>query len=173
MQLSEKHELWLLTAFALRDLKLCVLDGMGHGDHCAKRLGAVLRRLGGSAASLSKLLSGLDVAAMMALPAPESGYKIVFAEAKPPALAALRTEDSVVRELEGMRVTALQKHAENERVEQGKIDTAMDSDQPKAQLISLLLAQRGSGMEGDMDGAGFDELVGEGIMAWLRKHPYH
>jgi len=30
---------------------------------------------------------------------------------------------------------------------------------------------RGSGMEGDMDGAGFDDLVGEGIMAWLRKHP--
>ena len=27
---------------------------------------------------------------------------------------------------------------------------------------------RGSGMDDDMDGAGFDELVGEGIIAWLR-----
>ena len=154
VQLLEKHELWLLTAFALRDLKLCVLDEMGHGDHCAKRLGAVLRRLGGSASSLSKLLSGLDVAAMMTLPAPESGYKVVFAEVKLPALAALRTEDSVERELEGMRVTALQKRAENERVEQDKIDTAMDSNQPKAQLISLLLAQRKAGAPAAPAGGG-------------------
>lgn len=32
---AERHGLWLLCVFALRDMKLCVLDCMGHG---AKRL---------------------------------------------------------------------------------------------------------------------------------------
>ena len=29
---AHKHELWLLEAFALRDLKLEVLDAIGHGQ---------------------------------------------------------------------------------------------------------------------------------------------
>ena len=65
---SEKYELWLLAAFALRDLKLCVLDGMGHGDHGSRRLGAVLRRLKGPASMLSELLEGLDGLLMAYMP---------------------------------------------------------------------------------------------------------
>ena len=50
-------------------------------------------------------------------------------------LAALRAE------LQGLRMTALQKLAVDRSIDQEKIDLAVDSDQPKAQLISLLLVQ--------------------------------
>eukprot|EP01045_Picozoa_sp_COSAG04_P037688 COSAG04_NODE_9746_length_835_cov_1.300272_1_plen_82_part_10 len=48
---EEAHRvgLWLFQAYALRDLKLLVLDAMGHGDHGSRRLGEVLRLLKGPA----------------------------------------------------------------------------------------------------------------------------
>ena len=44
--LMNQAQVWLLEAYALRDLKLCVLDAMDHSEHGSRRLGAVLRRLG-------------------------------------------------------------------------------------------------------------------------------
>jgi hypothetical protein len=91
----------LLVAFALRDLKLHILDGMGHGDHGSRRLGAVLRRLKDPAEMFIPLLSGLDAAALMAMGDPERGYEVVF-ETEDPTTVALREE------LAGLRVMALQ-----------------------------------------------------------------
>jgi hypothetical protein len=68
----------LYEAFALRDLKLCVLDPQGHGEHGSQRLGAVLRLLKGPAEKLTPMLRGLDAAELMALPPPaaDASYKV-------------------------------------------------------------------------------------------------
>eukprot|EP01046_Picozoa_sp_COSAG06_P090224 COSAG06_NODE_36564_length_445_cov_1.329480_1_plen_147_part_11 len=59
---AHRYGIWLYEALALRDLKLCVLDEMSHGDHGSRRLGAVLRLLKGPAVKLTPLLSSLDAA---------------------------------------------------------------------------------------------------------------
>ena len=74
-EVAHDHGLWLYEAFALRDLKLCVLDAMGHGEHGARRLGAALRQLVGPADLLTPMMKGLDAAELMTLPAPEAEYK--------------------------------------------------------------------------------------------------
>ena len=66
--------------YALRDLKLLVLDNTGQGEHGARRLGAALRQLVGPAARLTPLLQGLDAAQLMALPPPGSGQPSANAE---------------------------------------------------------------------------------------------
>ena len=53
---AHTYGLWLLEAFALRDLKLLVLDDLGHGDHGSRRLGAVLGLLSSPASELTPLL---------------------------------------------------------------------------------------------------------------------
>jgi hypothetical protein len=122
---SDKYELWLLTAFALRDLKLHVLDGMGHGDHGSCRLGAVLRRLTGSAASLSSVLDGLDAEELRGMPAPDASYRVDYpqAEAGPSAdQAALQKALATMRvELEALRVIALHTRAVSEGVDATKL----------------------------------------------------
>ena len=89
---AETVELPLLAAFALRDLKLLVLDGMGnhkHGDgggraaammsdHGSRRLGAVLRQLKDPPEMFSPLLEGLDAVALAALPPPDAGYEVDY-----------------------------------------------------------------------------------------------
>ena len=58
---SHRHGLWLLEMQALGDLKLHVLDKDRRGDEGTRRLKAVLQRMKGPAAELTKLLGeGLD-----------------------------------------------------------------------------------------------------------------
>ena len=52
--------LWLYCGYALRDLKLLVLDPAGRveeGEHASRRLGAVLRRLRSPADVLTKYVN--------------------------------------------------------------------------------------------------------------------
>ena len=65
---AKQHGLRLYEAFALRDLKLHVLDHAGHSDHGSRRLGAVLRQLKGPASKLTPLMQGLDAAELIAMP---------------------------------------------------------------------------------------------------------
>ena len=67
VELADKYGLWLYQALALKDLKLCVLDQLGHGEHGSRRLGAALRLLVGPAEMLTPMMDGLDVAEMIAL----------------------------------------------------------------------------------------------------------
>eukprot|EP01045_Picozoa_sp_COSAG04_P016770 COSAG04_NODE_1430_length_6798_cov_9.576205_3_plen_331_part_00 len=135
---SEKYELWLLAAFALRDLKLYVLDGMGHGDHGSRRLGAVLRRLKGPASSLSALLDGLDAGELMALDAPRPGYEVVFAPDEPTNGA----EADIRRELQALKIMTLYRRAAKEGLDSALTEEAMESEDPKGELIALFLAAR-------------------------------
>ena len=70
VQLADKHDLRLLQALALKDLKLCVLDPLGHSEHGSHRLGEALRLLVGPADMLTPLMDGLNVVELMGLPAP-------------------------------------------------------------------------------------------------------
>jgi hypothetical protein len=72
-ELSQQYGYLLFEMYALRDLKLLVLDKTGQGELGARRLGAALRQLVGPAARLTPLLQGLDAAQLMALPPPGSG----------------------------------------------------------------------------------------------------
>jgi tetratricopeptide (TPR) repeat protein len=56
--ISDKHGLWLLEMFALRDLHQCILDGSGRGDEGVRRLKAVMQKMKGPPAELTKLLGG-------------------------------------------------------------------------------------------------------------------
>ena len=56
--ISSKHGLWLFEMFALRDLKKCILDADGRGDEGIKRLKAVMQKMKGPPAELTKLLGG-------------------------------------------------------------------------------------------------------------------
>ena len=52
---------WLFEMFALRDLKKYILDADGRGDEGTRRLKAVLQKMKGPPAELTKLLGdGLD-----------------------------------------------------------------------------------------------------------------
>lgn len=126
------YGLWLLEAFALRDLKLCVLDSMGHGEHGARRLGAVLRLLTGPAELLTPMLKGLDAAKLMVLPEPDPEHEVVYVVEDASTLK-LRGE------LQALKVMALQKRLIAEGVSAEVIEDVMESDQPKKQLVTLLL----------------------------------
>jgi hypothetical protein len=70
--------MWTLEALALLDLKLCVLDKIGHADHASRRIGGALRLLKTPAELLTPMLKGLDAAELMAMGAPEAGYEVVY-----------------------------------------------------------------------------------------------
>ena len=57
----------LYELFALRDLKLGVLDKLGHTEHGSRRLGAVLRLLAGPMSMLTPMLKGLDANELVGL----------------------------------------------------------------------------------------------------------
>jgi hypothetical protein len=63
---ARHYQLWLFEAFALRDLKLSVLDQMGQGEHGSRRLGVVLRLLAGPAKLLTPLLKVREMAVIEA-----------------------------------------------------------------------------------------------------------
>ena len=94
-ELSRQFGYWLLETYALRDLKLLVLDKTGQGERGARRLGAVLRKLVGPAARLTPLLQGLDAVQLMALPPPDSGQSSANAEeGVPPEGATAQAVDT-------------------------------------------------------------------------------
>ena len=130
--IAHSTEMWMAEAIALRDLKLSVLDKMGHGDHASRRLGAVLRRMTATADLLKPMLKGLDAAELMSLSAPEAGYVVVYS-----------TEDAATvklrEELQAMKVMALQSRAQAEGVSPDEVEDAMESDRPKKQLVELLV----------------------------------
>jgi hypothetical protein len=78
VELADKYGLWFFQALALKDLKLCVLDPLGHAEHGSRRLGESLRLLVGPAEMLAPLMDGLDVAGLMALPPPSQDHHIEF-----------------------------------------------------------------------------------------------
>eukprot|EP01048_Picozoa_sp_COSAG05_P015614 COSAG05_NODE_1900_length_3858_cov_2.298218_1_plen_899_part_10 len=125
---------WLLEAFALRDLKLLVLDQLEHGEHGSRRLGVALRLLTGPAETLTPVLKGLDATELMSLPPPQPEYVMAFSE-----------DDSVTTklrlELKALRSTALQKRALAAGIAQEAVEEAVDSENPKVQLIELIVQQ--------------------------------
>ena len=133
-QKAESLELPLLTMFALRDLKLCVHDRMGHSEHSARRLGAVLRRLTSPVSKLTALLQGLDAAELMALPAPDANYSLDYP-----------CEDSTAadrQEYLGLRLKDLRKLTKEAGISAHELEAAMDDDQPEAKLIDFLLQEK-------------------------------
>ena len=131
---AEKHGLWLLVAFALRDLKLYMLDNLGHADHGARRLAEVVRRLKGPSSSLTALLGGLDVLALVNLPEPEAAYEVKYGEAQQDSV-----EHKLREELTPLKVSALKRQAVAEGIDQETVELVDDSHDPKAALISLLV----------------------------------
>jgi hypothetical protein len=135
---AEAHRfgLWLYEAFALRDLKLLVLDQMSRSesDHGSRRLGAVLRLLKGPADALTPLLKGLKADDLMALPPPDASYKVVYPQSSDEAHGGLRVE------LQAMKLSALKKQAKAEGVSSEALDETDDADDIKAAVIELLVA---------------------------------
>ena len=159
--MAHKYQIWLLEAFALRDLKLCVLDEMGHGEHGARRLGAALRLLTGPAELLTPMLKGLDAAEVMAMGAPEAGYECVYTE-EDAEVAALRVE------LGGLKLMALQKRAMSEGIDEDRVEDAMEAAEPKAKLIELLV-ERHVSAAGDEKDRELTTLQGLSIKELRRK----
>eukprot|EP01046_Picozoa_sp_COSAG06_P050892 COSAG06_NODE_8178_length_2247_cov_2.238827_1_plen_674_part_01 len=142
VQQAETVGLPLLAVFALRDLKLFVLDEMGHADHGSRRLGAVLRTLKDPAEMFSPLLDGLDGTALVSLAAPDVAYQVVY-----------QTEDSGIdvlrKELQGLRLKELRKRAKDAGVDSELLEDATDADDPKVAVIQLLMTQSTAAEEGE------------------------
>jgi len=70
---SQRLGLRLFEAFALRDLKLSVMDAAGHGEQASRRLGAALRQWPATSPldALTPFLKGLDAVELAALPPPD------------------------------------------------------------------------------------------------------
>ena len=145
LAISEAHTcgLWLYEAFALRDLKIDVLDSMGHGEHGARRLGEALRQLAGPASSWTRLMKGMDAAELMSLPAPEAGYQVIYMTEPPPdhAIAPTMAPTATAKlqaELSGLRMSQLRRRAVD-CAGLDAVEEADDSDDPRVALILLLL----------------------------------
>ena len=141
---SEKYELWLLTAFALRDLKLLVQDSMGHGEHGSRRLGAVLRRLTGSADALTPLLDGLDATELLSLAPPDATYHVAYS-VEDSATGELRAE------LSGMKLSALKSRARELGVSEALLEDADDADDIKAAVTELCIEAATAGKDGGQE----------------------
>eukprot|EP01051_Picozoa_sp_SAG22_P002868 SAG22_NODE_133_length_18379_cov_34.571937_1_plen_1946_part_00 len=129
---ARRYEVPLYEVFALRDLKLCVLDPMGHSDHASRRVGAALRLLKGPGEKLTQMLHGLDAAELIALPAPDPNYRVVF---EAPMQQELRAE------LSAMKIKALKKRAREVSVDEERLEDADDEDDVKAVVIALILGE--------------------------------
>ena len=115
------------------DLKLDVLDTIGHADHGSRRLGAALRKLKGPADQLTQFLRGLDAPALMALAPPDDGYCVVYETEQQPAATALR------QELQAMRLRELRKRARDSGVDADALEETTSASDQKGAVIALLL----------------------------------
>ena len=112
--------LWVTEALALLELKLCVLDPMGHSEHGSRRLGAALRKLKGPADKLNQLLKGgLDAAELMAMPLPDPSHTVVYdVQGKGAGEGAISDQLARLRaEYEGLKTMALHARAVSEGLE--------------------------------------------------------
>ena len=137
---AHRYKLWLPEAFALCDLKRCVLDELGHGEHGSRRIGAVLRLLKGPAELLTPMLKGLDAAELMALPPPEAGYEVVYA-----------VDDATTAELRqnlgSLRLKALRQKARAEGIDEGILEESIDAQDPKEAVITLLVQKQSESLQ--------------------------
>jgi hypothetical protein len=76
---------------------------------------------------------GLDAAEMLGLAAPDAAYVVQYPSVDANEMTAAR------QELQGMKLTALQKRALREGLAAHVVDEALDADEPKAALIQLIL----------------------------------
>ena len=165
---AHQYGLCLLEVFAIRDLKLCVLDAMGHAEHASRRLGAALRQLTGPAELLTPMLKGLDAVELMSLPAPEAGYTVLYeteedgSAAMPPAsgdsesaselaegvpperaahVAAKGPDVTGHSQLSGLKLSALKRRAREVGVREKALEEADDADDIKVAVIALILKE--------------------------------
>jgi hypothetical protein len=156
IDIAHRAELFLYEIFALRDLKMNLLDAMGHAEHGSRRLGAALRLLIGPADLVTPLLRGLDASELMALPEPEPGHTVAIgATTQLSARPALKDELSVAPalrdELSCLKLKVLRKRASDEGISEDEVEDAIDSDEPKAALIDLLVERHASKSTQDSD----------------------
>jgi hypothetical protein len=83
------------------------------------------------------VLGGLDAGELMGMAPPDASY-IVEYETEDPAMASLR------QTLQGMKLMALHKRAVAEGVSEGDVEDAMESAEPKVELIALLMSKLGA-----------------------------
>eukprot|EP01052_Picozoa_sp_SAG31_P029721 SAG31_NODE_2978_length_4831_cov_236.467033_2_plen_844_part_00 len=142
--IGEAHQagMFLYETFALRDLKMNILDAIGHGEHGSRRLGAALRQLLGPADLVTPLLRGCDASDLMGLPEPKPGY-VLSIETPGSTTGALR------QELGGLRFKVLRKQAKDEGVSDDEVENALDSDDPKSSLIDLLVERHAAELTED------------------------
>jgi hypothetical protein len=139
---AHRSGLYLYEAFALRDLKVCVLEASGHGDHGSRLLGAALRLLTGPAEMLTPLLDGVDAAEMMAQPEPDPSYKLPFIAES--LVAEGPTETSMRQSLEGLKLSQLRRRAQAAGVGEAQMEGASDGDNERRDLVQLIIEQRKS-----------------------------
>lgn len=134
VELADKHGLRFLKALALKDLKLCVYEPLGHDEDGSRRLGEALRLLVGPADMLTPLMDGLNVAGLMQLPA-RSQERVQCGEEE---VKPLRTD------LAMLKVKALKRRAREAGVSEELLDDADDADDIKSAVIQLILDAKGS-----------------------------
>ena len=174
---ASKYGLFLLEVLVLRDFKLSILDPMGQGEHASRRLGQALRRLR-NPESATQLLKGLNAKELLALAAPDATHRVSYGvddgeraqqgtavalpegTPPPPRRQTLVTNEapelSALRvELQGMRLMPVHARAtaEGANIDPEGLDDAMDSANPKAALVRLLLEAAASAAK-DCPGAG-------------------
>ncbi len=139
---ASRYGMWFLEMQATRDLKLSVLDKMGHADHGSRRLGAALRKLKGPADQLTQFLRGLDAPVLMALAPPDDGYCVVYSRTDRVSNAGGEGQpsDALRRELEPLRLKQLRARARDAGIDAEALEDALDSDRPKETVIALLVA---------------------------------
>eukprot|EP01046_Picozoa_sp_COSAG06_P043409 COSAG06_NODE_5682_length_3323_cov_3.426489_2_plen_973_part_01 len=138
--IADRIDLPLLIALAMRDLQLCVLGELGHGDHGTRRLGAVLRRLKAPPSLLTPLLGGgLDAAQLIELAPPESVYEVAYPpEACGPDHGASELQ-AMRKELCTMKLRALKVRAREQGVSDEALEDADDADDIKSAVTQLIL----------------------------------
>eukprot|EP01043_Picozoa_sp_COSAG02_P066793 COSAG02_NODE_10511_length_1925_cov_1.674699_1_plen_507_part_10 len=141
-ELADKHGLRLFQALALKDLKLCVLDLLGHAEHGSRQLGETLRLLVGPADMLAPLMDGFNVVELMRLPAP-SVEEIEYGGGE---VATLQTE------LFCLGLKDLRKRAKAEGMSAAELEEAMDADDPEEILIGFVLDEKRRALESELAG---------------------
>ena len=129
VELADKYGLWLYQALALKDLKLCVLDRLGHGEHGSRRLGAALRLLVGPAEMLTPVMDGLDAAELIAL-SPPSRVHITYSCGEDVSLRA---------DLSALKLKALKRRAREDGISAELLEDVDDADDVRGAVIQLIL----------------------------------
>eukprot|EP01046_Picozoa_sp_COSAG06_P022819 COSAG06_NODE_1787_length_8398_cov_5.335944_5_plen_549_part_00 len=150
---AHEYGIRMYEIFSLVDLKLCVLDHIGHGDHGLRRVGDVLRLLEAPPERLTPLLKGLNVAELMASPPPDPNYMVVYDLPETSGSATLRAE------LSALKPKALKTRAREGGVSEELLEDADDADDVKSALIQLILDATAS--KTDRERAGRQALESE------------